>query len=308
MRGGSSPQKAVQATVGEAYVTNVMLDFAGTFLVEIVICYAWVKLLHIKNARLFAIVYLGCLYGAVFLRNVVPTEARFIWLICFYVAWPFIMSADGPARKFFVVALVNIAIMMAEVLGSAFWIALTGLNRLDYDVARANLGAFFLTHAAHLFLLILLLLLLNQILSKGESEEENRGFRYFLWFPVTQALLVGLLLAIRQYLLPDSVELQYISCALMTLFAVANALMFLSMRSYSQKTREGQRASLLQGQLDEYLAEYKTLVGEVERASKLRHDLRNQVQLVKALAERGDYDAARDHVRELAVHVAVDPA
>ena len=294
--------------MGEAYVTNVMLDFSGTFLVEIVFCYAWVKLLHIKNARLFAIVYLGCLYGAVFLRNVVPTEARFIWLICFYMAWPFIMSADRPARKCFVIALVNIVIMVAEALGSAFWIALTGLNQLDYDVARANLGAFFLTHAVHLFLLVLLLLLLNQMLSKNELEGGNRGLRYFLWFPVTQALLVGLLLAIRQYLLPEEVGLQYVSCALMTLFVLANALMFLSMQAYAQKTQESQRAALLQGQLDEYLAEYAPLIDEVEQTSKLRHDLRNQVQLVKALGERGSYEAARDHVRELSSHVGADPA
>ena len=61
---------------------------------------------------------------------------------------PFLMADERPARKVFVIALMNVAIMIAEVLGTALWYGMTGIDIIDYDNTRAHLGEFAIMHAA----------------------------------------------------------------------------------------------------------------------------------------------------------------
>ena len=61
-------------------------------------------------------------------------------------------------------------------------------------------------------------------------------------------------------------------------------------------TRHADRARALRSQLDAYLAEYQETVEKMERTARLRHDLRNQVQIVNALAARGEFELAQHHI------------
>ena len=60
--------------------------------------------------------------------------------------------------------------------------------------------------------------------------------------------------------------------------------------------RHADRARALRSQLDAYLAEYQETVEKMERTARLRHDLRNQVQIVNALAARGEFELAQHHI------------
>ena len=77
---------------------------------------------------------------------------------------------------------------------------------------------------------------------------------------------------------------------------VVDAMLFASMDRYARKRHEYQRAALLQGQLDACLAQCNAFVLEVEQTARMRHDVRNQAHAAMALAERGDYVRARDHI------------
>lgn len=61
-------------------------------------------------------------------------------------------------------------------------------------------------------------------------------------------------------------------------------------------TRHADRARALRSQLDVYLVEYQETVEKMERTARLRHDLRNQVQIVNALAARGEFELAQHHI------------
>lgn len=127
----------------------------------------------------------------------------------------------------------------------------------------------------------------------------GRELRFFVGFPVTQAVLLTIPTVIAAYLHEGSSVLYYGTCVLLVVCLAADVLLFRSMERLAQKRHEDQRAALLQGQLEEYLARYDHVVTEVEEAAKLRHDARNQVQTVLALADAGAFTQAREHLSEL---------
>ena len=49
-------------------------------------------------------------------------------------------------------------------------------------------------------------------------------------------------------------------------------------------------------ELDRYLVRYERFVEDVEQVAKLRHDMKNQVQVVLALSECKRFDEARGHL------------
>lgn len=55
----------------------------------------------------------------------------------------------------------------------------------------------------------------------------------------------------------------------------------------------------LEKQLAEYLASYERTMQQVESTARLRHDLRNQVQIVSELANRGEFDRAKVYLRSM---------
>ena len=75
-----------------------------------------------------------------------------------------------------------------------------------------------------------------------------------------------------------------------------DVLLYRSFAKLLEKRREDQRAALLSGELDAYLARYDSVVREVECTAQARHDLRNQVQVALDLARRGECARARRHL------------
>ena len=61
------------------------------------------------------------------------------------------------------------------------------------------------------------------------------------------------------------------------------------------------QAELLEEQLRQQLAYYNGVVAHIEDIARLRHELRNQLQTVYALMERGEYDHAQELLTAFAV-------
>ena len=149
------------------HLSNTMLDVLGTAPVEAVIIYTWSRVLHMRNRAAFYLLMSSCMLVVVLTRGDAGTGMRFAYLVFTGGVLPFLMADERPARKVFVIALMNVAIMIA---------------------------------------------------------------------------------------------------------------------------------ALLQGQLDACLAQCNAFVLEVEQTARMRHDVRNQAHAAMALAERGDYVRARDHI------------
>ena len=138
------------------HLSNTMLDVLGTAPVEAVIIYTWSRVLHMRNRAAFYLLMSSCMLVVVLTRGDAGTGMRFAYLVFTGGVLPFLMADERPARKVFVIALMNVAIMIAEVLGTALWYGMTGIDIIDYDNTRAHLGEFAIMHAVHLVLMIAL--------------------------------------------------------------------------------------------------------------------------------------------------------
>ena len=98
------------------HLSNTMLDVLGTAPVEAVIIYTWSRVLHMRNRAAFYLLMSSCMLVVVLTRGDAGTGMRFAYLVFTGGVLPFLMADERPARKVFVIALMNVAIMIAEVL------------------------------------------------------------------------------------------------------------------------------------------------------------------------------------------------
>ena len=115
-------------------------------------------------------------------------------------------------------------------------------------------------------------------------------------FPLLQVafLLLGYWTVVR-YCGADIALLRV--CAVLAVLCLGvDAVVLLSISRLRRRARDEARARLLREQLDAYLKDYQLTVEKMEASARMRHDLRNQVQIVNALAERGEFDLAQHHI------------
>lgn len=129
--------------------------------------------------------------------------------------------------------------------------------------------------------------------------QRKRGFDphwAFALFPLLQValLFIDYWIVVR-YCGADQVLLA--ACIVLAVLCLAvSGLALIAVVQVRSRQRDDARAEALRDQLDAYLAEYEETVANMESIARLRHDLRNQVQVVRVLAERGEFDLAQRHI------------
>lgn len=90
-----------------------------------------------------------------------------------------------------------------------------------------------------------------------------------------------------------------VQAMLLSLCFSVDTVLLLAVGRFRGKVRDDARAADLSGELDRYLVDYQVSVDMAQRSARLRHDLRNQVQVANALAERGELELAEQHIDAL---------
>ena len=118
----------------------------------------------------------------------------------------------------------------------------------------------------------------------------------FAVFSVVQAMLLALCFSVAVGPCDgDSLLLRLFGLLMLLCFGVDTVLL-LAVGRFRGKVRDDARAADLSGELDRYLVDYQVTVDMAQRSARLRHDLRNQVQVANALAERGEFELAEQHI------------
>ena len=292
---GADAMRVEGARKGVGMLFNTMVEVVGTFASDVVIAFAWTRLLRMRSNALFWLLLLPFMAFVLAVRNEIGSDARFLFLFMSSALLPFLVSVDRPLRKLLVIALVNVSIIVAEAVSISVWYLMTGLDIVSHDAAVANLGAFSVVHVLHVAILTVLFVVLRIALDRFDREE-TWDVRSFVLFPIVQAALLAMALIMGIYLHRSSNILYFGVAALSLVCLAADSALFVSMGRYARKRREDQRAGLLQRQLDDYLAQCNAFVLEVERSAKLRHDVRNQAHAALALADQGEFSRARAHL------------
>ena len=84
------------------------------------------------------------------------------------------------------------------------------------------------------------------------------------------------------------------------LFVVTDAILLKAMRDQAEKAFADLDAELLQVRADGYLTAAAGMQQSLAEAAVLRHDLRNHLQVVEGLCERGEREEAQAYLSEAA--------
>lgn len=159
----------------------------------------------------------------------------------------------------------------------------------------ANLSAYAISSVVGWLVLLMLLRLVSIAARRFAGMEGSRLSWIFAAFAMTHILLM-LALGIAIAMIDTSALFLSVAMTLGALCLMADVLLFSSMDRALRAEKDDERARVLAAALDTRLERCGVFVSEVEQTAKMRHDVRNQAQVVLTLAERGEWGRAREQV------------
>ena len=169
------------------------------------------------------------------------------------------------------------------------------LNPNDYITLASHPAALFLIRFSYFILICPLCLLGAQIWDRVVKKASGRVLSPTFLFPLSQAVI--LLLAT---VLVDT-QLQASHAALYCFFLfvatllciLADYFLFRSMRQLTEKAAAEERAGWFEYLLEQQQVYYEQYLSDLEDASRIRHDIRNQLQTAYTLMAQHEDDRAR---------------
>ena len=280
---------------------NIVVDLVGYLPVQILYGYAMTRLLDIPRPALFVVAYSICSFLVVPFSSLIgmPLFGLMEALLC---ATPALFARDRPLHRAVVVASSIVAAIIAYLACLLLWM-LVADDPFSYQEKYTRLASYAVASGLHLILLDVLFVMLRRAQSQWLTPEVKRytgeGTKYFIWFPLLQVpfLLIALIgigtAAAWNPLLAVGVLLMGV------FFLVSDLVLFRAIDDFVLEQFEALRIEVLERQLDEELRLFDDLSTLLENSAQLRHDLRNHMQIIEMLASRGEFDAAREHVRDL---------
>lgn len=280
---------------------NIIVELVGAVPIQILYGYAMTRLLDIPRPALFMTAY------SVFALVVDPLSSRFsmpffVMVQILLCAAPALFARDRPLHRAIVVASSIVAAIIAYLACLLLWM-LVADDPFSYQEKYTRLASYAVVSGLHLILLDVLFVLLRRAQSRWLTPEVKRytgeGTKYFIWFPLLQVpfLLIALIgigtAAVWSPLLVVSVLLMGV------FFLVSDLALFRAIDDFVLERFEALRIEALEHQLNEELKLFDDLSVVLENSAQLRHDLRNHLQIIEMLASRGEFDTAREHVRNL---------
>lgn len=275
----------------------LLLNELGTILVGVAVTFGFMLVLPPRRPGLFVALRLAATFTIAVLRSRFPAIGMLDLLSCVVlVLW----LGKGPMRvRMLGAALGFMPMILGEALGTALWIAVTGMQSGTYEGAILHPWIMLAVKLVFVVEELVCAHVIGHLFGRAiGGEEDRKAVVRFMALPVVQSVLLvqllnmqlyeqgsdqlfswGIFLSATLFLLTDLVALRYLEGARVALLSEA-------------------RAQAKERQLEEYLERYEKVTRASAYAARLRHDARNHLQVVSALIERGAWDEARDYLSE----------
>lgn len=215
------------------------------------------------------------------------------------VAPQLLFSHDALSRKAFTAVVMQIAIVIAEVPPSLYWVGITDVAPTS-ALAMLEYGEYLLlARAIHVASLGLLLFGESRAQQFVTGYRTDRGAFLFIWLLLLQYLMVALGVYTIELNQAFSKTAALGLTAICLICLLADIACFVLLDYYNRRERELWRMAFLQDELDRYLKAYEKIEHEVSILASVRHDLRNHMSVIMYLVEKRDALAAASHVREM---------
>lgn len=277
----------------------LFLNELGTVLVSTAVTLGFILVLPSRRPVLFVALRTFVTLSIALLR------ASFPWIrvldfvsIVLLVLW----LGNGTLRvRLLGVALGFMPMILGEALGTALWIAVTGLQSGTYEGAILRPGVMFAVKIAFIVEELVCAYILGRLLSRAlEGEGARRVVARFLVLPMVQSVLLVLLLNMQLYEQGSDQIFSWGIFLSAVLFLLTDLLVLRYLEAARSTVLSEARAEVRQRQLEEYLARYEEVARATADVARLRHDARNHLQVVSALVDRGAWEEAQGYVMQCA--------
>lgn len=239
----------------------------------------------------------------------IPAESAYGWLrtVLTSVLWlslVLLFVKKRSLRVVFAAVLISLLSVVTEVLAIMLTILLLG-KYVDTALVGNEPRSMLMVQIIFWGIFALLCWVLVYIWRSSIRPQDEPYLRRFVLAPLSQHFLV--IFSAVLSLFHRAPLGSYLLLGTMALCCVlADFLLFRGLRNYTNQQLARQQAELLEEQLRQQLAYYNGngVVAHIEETARLRHELRNQLQTVYALMERGEYDHARELLTAFAAPLA----
>ena len=285
----------------------------GAFVVLSVVAPTWLvylgfesHILHLRNRRAYWVTGISLMVFALLVRGDLAEFANPL-LGALMASVPLLFGRGTLARRVALSAFGLVIVLPGDLFLNMTFDILAGATIDDHATVAANATLFACAALLEVFVEITLFWGLTALVRRFYPEEgadvaapSSRRASViassFAVFSVVQALLLALCFSVAEGPCDGDPALLRLFGLLMLLCFGVDAVLLLAVGRFRGKVRDDARAADLGGELDRYLADYQNTVDMAQRSARLRHDLRNQVQVVNALAERGELQLAEQHI------------
>lgn len=273
------------------------LNLISVLSTQVAFAYACVRMLDFKHPLWFMVAQL------IWISSAIPVRAFNLGIGTIYglavTLMPLVVARDPVPRRVFVTVCCVIALIVTEMPASIIWNVLTGVSLSDYRVILEHLPEYVFVSLLHAIMIMVLCALVELGMNRFVGKESDTSIKVFLWFALVQMLLMfALQCVLVDSLMQSWVVVEYGSFAAV-ICVVVDVAMFILFAWFSEKEKTEKRAALMKEQFEAYLRDYETIAQALEGTAKMRHDLRNHIQVVYALINRGDFDEASRHLGEM---------
>ena len=263
-------------------------------------------ILHLRNRRAYWVTGLSLMAFALLVRGGLAEFAHPLLGVLMASA-PLLFGRGTLARRVTLSAFGLVVVLPGDLFLDMTFDILAGATIDDHATVAANATLFACATLLEVFVGITLFWGLTALVRRFYPEEgadaaapSSRRASViassFAVFSVVQAMLLALCFSVVVGPCDTDPALLRLFGLLMLLCFGVDALLLLAVGRFRGKVRDDARAADLSGQLDRYLSDYQVTVSMAQRSARLRHDLRNQVQVINALAERGEFELAEQHI------------
>lgn len=285
----------------------LFLNELGTVFVDIAVTFGFLLVLPARRPRLFVALRLAATLTIAFLRASFPGIGTLDLISCaLLVLW----LGRGPLRvRLLGMALGFMPMILGEALGTALWIAATGMQSGTYEGAVLHPWVMLLVKLAFVVEELACSYVIGRLLSRAlEGEGARRVVALFLVLPVAQSVLLVELLNMQLYEQGSDQLFSWGIFLSATLFLLTDLLALRYLEEARSAVLSKARARLMERRLREYLDRYEEITSASASVARLRHDARNHLQVVTALVSREAWDEARDYVSECERCLGRDPS
>ncbi len=282
-------------------MTTEVVWTLSTFPVEMALIFVNMIILPMRHGWLFALLRTACLFVgmAQILMGVVLW--KFVVGLFSYVVLPCLFYSAPLAKRIMAVGLALLLMFACELAACASWALTTGEPIMSYEALDRHVPAAVLTKVLDIVLLVVGGSALGMLMRGKVGGAFGRTAWRLMPYPMLQFTFFAVffaLMSLGDFPMADAPEYLMGMFALLSAALLVDVALFASIKRHGQALEQDQRAAVLAERLDACLAEYAGAVAQVERAAALRHDLRNHLQVVGALLERGELARAAGYVRE----------